>query len=288
MKKLRYILFTGSFMGLGIIPLFSQEKKADLSLNLSYINRNNHLQYLQVSAKSKVKGKFQPVPGLAVNFYISDEQTKNNLGKATTNDKGLAVLFIPPSAKEEWTKSESNQFLAKTDATSAHDSTTTTAEVTKSKINIDTAADRKIIATMLALHKGKWTPVSGVDLVLAVKRMGSDLNVDQNPTHTTDSLGQAQVDYTLADLPGDSAGNIILVAKVDENDLYGTVTSEKSVPWGIRKKYVSDFGKRSLFARRGRGPLWLGFMASFIALSVWAVIFYLLFQIRRLRKLANE
>jgi hypothetical protein len=140
---------------------------------------------------------------------------------------------------------------------------------------------------MLALRKGKWTAVSGVDLVLGVKRMGSDLNVDQNPTHTTDSLGQAQVDYALADLPGDSAGNIILIARLDDNDLYGSLTSEKSVPWGIRKNYASDFGKRSLFARRGRGPLWLALMASSIALAVWSVIFYLLFQIRRLRKLAN-
>jgi hypothetical protein len=287
MKRLHKISLTIFLLGLSNTILLGQEKKAELSFNLAYFNKNDHFQFLQATAKSKVNGKFQPVPGLVVNFYIADEQAKNNLGKATTNDKGIAVLFIPPSAKEEWTKSESVQFLAKTDSASTHAAATATAEVTKSKIKIDTAADRKIIATLLALQKGSWKPVGGVDLILAVKRMGSDLNVDQNPTHTTDSLGEAHVDYGLANLPGDSAGNIILIAKVEDNDLYGNLTSEKSVPWGIRTNYVSDFDKRSLFARRGRGPLWLAFMATSIALAVWSVIVYLLFQIRKLKKLAN-
>lgn len=269
-------------------PVLGQGTKSDLSLNLSYFNKNERLQYLQATAKAKIEGKFQPVAGINLQFYITDEQDSNSLGKATTNEKGIATIFIPPSAKSEWMKSETTQFLAKSETTAEYDSTKATAEVTKSKIRIDTGADKKIMATLLSLKNGSWVPVSGVDMVLAVKRLNADLLVDQNPTHTTDSLGVASTDYSLIDLPGDSVGNVILIAKLEDNDLYGNLTSERSVPWGVPASYISNYDKRSLSARQGRSPLSLVFIAYSIALAVWGVIFYLLFQIRKLKKLGNQ
>jgi hypothetical protein len=265
-----------------------QGTKTEPSLNLGYFNKNEGLQYLQATAKAKIDGKFKPVAGLHVQFYISDEQDSNLLGKSITNEKGIATVFIPPSAKTEWMKSDTREFLARSDSTTTYDAANATAEVTKSKIRIDTGADRNIQATLLARKNGSWIPVGGVDMVLAVKRLNADLLVDQNPTHTTDSLGVASTDYSLSDLPGDSAGNIVLIAKLEDNDLYGSLTSERIVPWGIPTRYVSNFGKRSLSARGGRSPLFLVFLAYSIALSTWAVIIYLVFQIRKIKKLGKE
>jgi hypothetical protein len=98
----------------------------------------------------------------------------------------------------------------------------------------------------------------------------------------------ASSDFALPGLPGDSAGNIILIAKLEDNDVYGNLTSEKIVPWGIPTRYISDFDRRSLSARQGRTPLPLAFIAWSIALAVWAVIFYLVFQIRKIKKLGNQ
>jgi hypothetical protein len=288
MKQRRLITATILFVWIISSPCFSQGTKSDLSLNLSYYNKNEKLQFLQATAKAKVEGKFQPVAGLHVQFFITDEQESNLLAKSVTNEKGIATVFIPPSAKVEWMKSDTREFLVRSDSTSAFDATKATAEVTKSKIRIDTGADKKIQATLLALKNGSWVPVGGVDMVLAVKRLNSDILVDQNPTHTTDSLGVASTDYSLTDLPGDSAGNIILIAKLEDNDVYGNLTSERIVPWGIPTRYIIDFNKRSLSARQGRTPLALAFIAYPVALAVWAVIFYLLFQIRKIKKLGNQ
>jgi hypothetical protein len=288
MKLYRFLTATILFVWITNNPGFCQGTKSDLSLNLSYFNKNEKLQYLQATAKAKIEGKFQPVAGLHLQFYITDEQNSNLLGSAITNEKGIAITYIPPTAKDEWMKSETREFLAKSETTNLYDSTKATAEVTKSKIRIDTGADRKIQATLLALKNGSWVPVSGVDMVLAVKRMNADLLVDQNPTHTTDSLGLASTDYSLTDLPGDSAGNIILIARLDDNDVYGNLTSERIVPWGIPTRYIVDFDKRSLSARQGKTPLALAFIAYPIALAVWTVIIYLLFQIRKIKKLGDQ
>ena len=285
MKKFRLLISWTFLTGILTLKGLGQDAKPELSLNLGYFNSNDRLQYLQASAKTKVKGKFQPVSGVPVQFYITDEQAAHSLGKAVTNQKGIATVFIPSSAKDEWLKSESHQFLAITEATASNAATKATVELTRSKIRIDTGEGRKFMATFLALKHGEWVPVGGVDLVLAIKRLDGDLRVDQNPTHTTDSLGVASADFALAEIPGDTAGNVTLIAKVEDNDLYGNLTSERIVPWGIPTRYTTDFDKRSLYARRGHSPFWLEFMAYSIGIAVWAVLLYLFFQIRQIKRL---
>ncbi len=285
MKLYKFITALVLLTGFIIHPSLGQGTKSELSLNLGYYNKNERLQFLQATAKSKIDGKFKPVAGLSLQFYITDEQESHSLGKSITDEKGIAVVFIPASAKEEWMKSETREFLVRSQPTALYDSTGATTTITKSKIRIDTADDKKIVATLLALKNGAWVPVGGVDMVLAVKRMGGDLLTDQNPTHTTDSVGVASVDFAIAGLAGDSAGNITLIAKVEDNDQYGNLTSEKSVPWGVAASYTSDVSKRTLFASRGRSPIWLMFISYSIGFAVWAVILYLAFQIWRIKKL---
>ena len=118
-----------------------------------------------------------------------------------------------------------------------------------------------------------------------MKRLDGNLDVNETPTFTTDSTGVANADFKQMNLPGDSKGNLVLVASVEDNDIYGNMTTERTVPWGTPSMYVSNYNSRSLFARAGRPPLWLLWMASSITLVVWSIIFYLFFQIRKLKKL---
>ena len=178
-----------------------------------------------------------------------------------------------------------NKFLAVADSSGLYSGVTTTLDLTKARIKLDTAGDKKIIAVLVEQNGTEWIPVKGVDMKIAVKRLGGDLNVTETPTVTTDSLGEASADFKLITLPGDVSGNLVLIARVEDNDLFGNLSTERTVPWGTPSNYVSDYNNRSLFARAGRSPLWLLWMASAITLSVWLVIFYLFFQIRKLKKL---
>jgi hypothetical protein len=264
---------------------FAQVEKNALLLGLGYYNDNNHLQYLKANTKSKINGKFTPVGGILVKFYISTVSPEHLLGSAQTDSKGLAALMIPPGAKNEWDKSPKQSFLAVTDSSQLYDAVNTSMDLTKARIKLDTADGKKINATLAEQQGSAWIPVKGVDIKIAIKRLGGNLNVTETPTYTTDSLGIASADFNLAGLPGDSAGNLVLIASVEDNDVYGNLTTERTVPWGTATKWVSDYDKRSLFARSGRPPYWLLWMASCITLSVWLVIFYLVVQIRRLKKL---
>lgn len=288
MRKTKYItLAIGLILFITEVSL-SQVVKNNLILGLTYCNNNNMLQYLKANTKAKINGKFQQVAGIHLSFYITAEDPANLLGKAVTNDKGTAILFIPPSAKSTWNKSPKQSFLVVSDISKVYDGVHSNFDLTKSRIQIDTLPDRKITATFSELRDSGWMPVKGVDMKVTVKRLGGDLNVNETPTYTTDSLGLASADFKLDKMPGDSIGNLVIIAEVDDNDIYGNLTTEKSVPWGESSKYVSAFNQRSLFARRGWSPLWLEWMAYSIIAAVWLVLLYLFIQIRKLKKLGTS
>ncbi|HCL82917.1 MAG TPA: hypothetical protein DIC22_03025 [Chitinophagaceae bacterium] len=288
MRKFKYTVLTivvSTFLtGIAIC----QETKNNLILGLGYFNDNNQMQYLKANTKTKVSGKFTQVPGVSLSFYISSVSPGNLLGKATTDDKGMAFILIPPAARDEWNKSPKQSFLVVSDSSKLYDAVTSSIDLVKARIRIDTAEDKKIIATLYELKDTVWVPVKGVDMRVAIKRLDGDLNVSEAPTYTTDSLGMISADFKQDGLPGDTAGNLILIAKVEDNDTYGNLSTEKTVPWGKVSKYVSNYNQRSLYGRRGWSPLWLEWMAYTIIAGVWVVLLYLFMQIRKLKQLGAQ
>ena len=285
MKKLNYILLLTLILFFVVLASYAQETKNNLSLTLGYYNNNNHIQYLLVKAKSKINGKFQLIPDITMHFYITAESPANALGKAITNKKGEAYILMPSSAKQAWNSSAKQSFVVVSEASKQFDAATGSTDITKAKIKIDTASDRRITATLVELKDSIWVPVKGVEMKIGIKRMAAILNVNETPTYTTDSLGMVSAEFKRDSLPGYAKGNLILIAKIEENDLYGNLTAETIVPWGITISYVSEYDKRTLFARRGRSPIWLEFIAYSIVVAVWGILIYLFGQIRKLKRL---
>ncbi|WP_295233518.1 hypothetical protein [Sediminibacterium sp.] len=266
---------------------FSQTEKNSLSLSINYYNNNNQTQYLVATAKSKIDGRFQMIAGIPINFYIGIKSPENLIGKGVTNNNGEAMLFIPAKAKDEWNKTSKINFTIESKKLKTFDEAEGTLEITKAKIQIDTLADRTISATLLELKDSVWIPVNATDVRIAIKRLGADLNVSEAPAYATDSLGVATAEFKQDSLPGDSKGNLVLIAHVDNHDIYGNLSSEKMVPWGKSFTYVSEFDKRTLFARWGKSPLWLELMAYSIVVAVWSILIYLFIQIKKLKKLGT-
>jgi len=185
-------------------------------------------------------------------------------------------------------KSSKQGFIVVSDSSHLYDAVQTNIDLVKSRIKLDTGADKIINATLLELKDSVWIPVKGVDIRVAVKRLGSELNVSETQTYTTDSLGTVSAEFKRDNLPGDSLGNLILVAKVEDNDIYGNLSTEKQVPWGVDTKYSAAFNHRTLFARRGHSPVWLEWMAYTIIAAVWGVLLYLFVQIRKLKRLGAQ
>jgi hypothetical protein len=284
------LLFLALFLA-GNLHLFAQEDaKIDLTVNLRYFMYNNKVPFVSVQSKTKVKKKFQPVPGVEMSLYLDSIAADHLIAKVKTNEEGDAGAPIPPALKALWDSSAKHKFMVEAAAGKNYDEASNDIDVSKARILIDTTTDgdaKSVKITLQELKDKDWSPVKGVDLKVGIQRLGGFLTVSKEESYTTDSLGQVVAEFKRDSMPGDAAGTLTLVAKVEDNEQYGNLVVEKSAPWGVAVKAGNDFNKRTLFATRNKAPLWLLFMAYAISLSVWAVLIYLIGQVIKINKIGK-
>ena len=268
---------------------FSQDaQKGTLSIAIGYYNENNQIPYVKAKVKTKVDGRFKTVAGIPLKLYLNKDSAGNLIAQVVTNDKGEAAAIIPASLKSQWGAGPSHSFVATFDGNKKYDAATGDVTVGKAKIEIDTTSDRKIIATVYEMKDTAWKPVKGVDVIVAIKRMDADLNVNETATFSTDSTGKASADFKRDSLAGDANGNITLVAKVEDNDQFGNLSIQKTVPWGAKFVPVNTFDRRTLFATRDKAPIWLILMATSIIVVVWGILIGLVVNLFKIMKLGQE
>jgi 5-hydroxyisourate hydrolase-like protein (transthyretin family) len=293
MKRIRRInrlLFISLLAASNLCLAQSDSTKPETSVTIHHFIINNSFQYLLVEAKTKINSRWQPLKRQVFQLYLDSNKAENLINKVMTDSDGKAKAIVPPGLKATWDASPTHKFIAVAEATSKEEETTTEAEITKAKILIDTSNNdgaRTVNVQVLKLENNNWTAVKDVDVKIGVKRLGGELKIGDEETYSTDSLGQVAGEFKRDSLPGDVKGNLTLVARVEDNDQLGSLSIEKTVPWGIYVKPVSNFGQRALWAARGKAPIWLMFMAYSIILAVWGVIFYLILRIIKISRLGK-
>lgn len=258
-------------------------------VKLKYFNDNNSVQFLILEHSLKTGKKIEPLKNKVFQLYLDSIKPEDLIAKVTTDNTGKAKAFLPPLLKATWEANAVHKFIA---VAAGQDEPAMEVEITKAKIKIDTVAgseSRAVAVEVTKFENGAWVPAPEVEMKIGVGRHGGILSAGDEEIYTTDSSGIASVEFKKDSLPGDAKGNIILVAKVEDNDLFGNMLVEKTVPWGVAVKGDGNFfDKRSLWSTRIRTPLWLLFMAYSIVIGVWGTIFYLVFQIVKIKKLGTS
>jgi hypothetical protein len=265
--------------------------KPEFSVNIHHFTINNSFQYLLVEAKTKVDNKWKPLKGQVFQLYLDSNSAQNLITKVQTDSSGKAKAIIPADLKSLWDAASTHKFIAVSEGTFKEEETTTESEISKAKILIDTSntsGARTANVQVMKWENNDWTPAKDVEVKIGIKRSGGDLKIGDEETYTTDSLGQVAGEFKRDSLPGDEKGNLVLIAKVEDNDNYGSLSVEKTVPWGIHINPSNNFGQRTLWAARGKAPIWLMFMAYSIIAAVWGVILYLILQIIKISKLGKK
>ncbi len=265
--------------------------KSPLNVSLSYLVTNNTIPTLSVNAKTKISGKFQPVKGIEVKLYLDKDSTGKGLGfigKVITNEKGQAGSVINPALAPVWKAASNHTFIAITEKTNDFDATNTEISIAKARIVVDTVADNNVVATVTEFKGDAWVPVKGVEVKLGIARMDADLPISDKDSYTTDSLGQVKGEFKHPGMPGDSKGNILLVAKVEDNDQFGSMRTEKSVTWGKAFIPENNFNDRELWGAHLKTPYWLLFMAYSIVFTIWGTLVYLVILLYKIRKLGRQ
>jgi hypothetical protein len=273
------------------MPILAQQEstKSALRIDLSYYQVNDDLPVLKIQAKTKVGKKFEAVEGIAINVFFNEESSEGFMGQVKTSGKGIAALTLPAKFSEAWRSLSGFTFMATVTSNNQFEDTRTEIEISKARIELSLTEEdsvRTIAAKVMTLAEGEWIVVPDTDLKFVVKRLLSDLPIGDEDVYTTDEDGGASVEFSL-NIPGDSRGNIFIGAKIEDNDVYGTIISTKEINWGTPLQQDSNFTKRTLWSTRDKTPWWLLIFPNLIIAGVWGTIFYLVYQLIRIWKLGQ-
>lgn len=146
---------------------------------------------------------------------------------------------------------------------------------------VEDADSNKIIAS--ATNKN-GEPIDELDLYFYVKRTFSNLPVG-DVFNTTDENGTVQVEFP-KDLPGDHEGNVTILVKIKESDLYNDLTIETTKNWGISTPQLDQLKeKRSLWGAAANAPIPLVLSVSIMIVSIWFIICYIIYILFKISKI---
>jgi hypothetical protein len=284
------ILFFLLFAGTSKTNAQDNEKPATV-LAVRYFLFNNKIPYVDVTTKIKVGKKFEAVPGIPVKIYFNEAGEKNLLGKVTTGIDGEGKVGLPASFKPTWDSLNEFKFIAVSDSLAGTESMNADVTVKKSILVLDTAnldGTRTVSAQLKEKKGNEWVAVKDIEMKLGIKRLYANLSVGDAATYTSDSSGVASTEFKRDSMPGDDKGNLVLMARVDDNETYGNLFVEKTVPWGLPVQPNTNFWHRTLWSTGDRAPVWLLFIALSIIIGVWGTIIYLVRRMLTVKRLGME
>ena len=126
-------------------------------------------------------------------------------------------------------------------------------------------------------------PIEDLELYFYVKRSFSNLPIGDF-FNSTDETGVVEVEFP-ADLPGDSEGNVTILVKLMDSDLYNDQTIETVKKWGVPSPSPDHIDeKRSLWAAAANAPIPLIIIISALIFSIWFIIFYIIYIFFKINK----
>ena len=140
---------------------------------------------------------------------------------------------------------------------------------------------KTIIATVV---DQSGLPIEELDLYFYVTRTFSLLPIG-DVFNTTDENGLVEVEFP-NDLPGDTQGNVVIVVKIIESDLYNDLSLEIVKNWGIPTTQLDQSEeKRSLWAAAANAPITLVLATSGMILVIWFIIGYIIFKLFKISRI---
>lgn len=155
-------------------------------------------------------------------------------------------------------------------------------EDAKISLSFSEEDDAKTITATATDNEG--LPIEELDLYFYVTRTFSLLRIGDR-FNTTDENGQVVVEFP-KDLPGDTEGNVTLVVKIFESDLYNDLEVKATKKWGIPVEKIDySVEKRSLWAAAANAPITLVLIVSGLILAIWSIICYIIFILFKISKI---
>jgi hypothetical protein len=250
------------------------------SLEFITVQKSNNTIDLKANLKAKVKGTFYKLPLIKITFVQVIDTEEKVLGFVITDNNGKAVFNLKADALIT-DKEGKLHFKAVYAGNKQMDPAEEEVTIKRARIEITPVKEDSLLSVKVKLiDVGTGTEIAVPEIVLGiyVHRLFNPLKVGEG---TTDENGEATVEIP-NNLPGDAKGNITLLAKLDENEIYGNLEASVDQKWGTVVSDKIEDQPRALWS--SHPPIWM--LVTFILLmaTVWGHYIVIVYQLLRLRK----
>jgi hypothetical protein len=278
----RYILILGLVTLTTVSDVIAQKKKTT-RIALEYVRNYDKTESLIATLRVK-DPKYIALNDVIIQFYSVYDTSKVLLDKIRTNNKGEAIFLLEDNPKI--LKDTSGVMSFEVEYLGDKLRKSSKKKVTAKQTNLAISFFQKEAVKSIEVSAneigtdGQLIPIEDEDLKFYIKGTFSMLNFAKT---ATDKNGIARVEFPI-DMPGDTAGVLTIVVKLEEHKTYGTVESRGEMNWAIPIDPIKE-------KQRGLGdtdaPLWMVYTLIILLSAVWFHYFYVIFLIIKI-KLANR
>jgi hypothetical protein len=255
-------------MLLVLIPVssYTQEKgRISPDIQLQYFKNSGNQSYLQATLTCSMNRMVVPIPGMEISFYTNSGR-KELLATLITDEKGVAKLPLADVTKLPVNSEGLWPFVSEFTGNDTIDPATSDFSVKDVKLQMTLSeidSTKTVSLDAKTMQNGREVPVSGEIVMIYVPRMFSLLPIAEA---TLDENGTASAEFP-SDLPGDKAGNLTIIARIEENPTFGNVEQTVIRKWGIPTSYSVPETHRALWTKTP--PTWMIVTLSVLLAGVW-------------------
>ncbi len=249
-------------------------------IQLQYFKDTEGKRFLKTTLTWSYNRMELPLPGMIVGFKFGTSGDEFTL---ETDQNGAAFCSLPGTIETDadgyWVFSTSF----------AGNDTIEAAEAELLVKDADMEMELSLIDTVRTVSiyayrtEGRdTTPLAGEYVYVYVPRMFSFLTIGELILYDS---GKAWMEFP-NDLPGDTAGVVTIIARIEEHPDFGNLEKTATLPWGVKADYSSPQGHRALWTKTA--PKWMIYTLSVLLTGVWAHYLFALISLVRIRKAAKK
>ncbi|MEI8073616.1 MAG: hypothetical protein WCH78_02615 [Bacteroidota bacterium] len=262
------------------------EKRA-ITMQLAFYKKADSTKIIIATVKGKsLTNKFLPLKSMKVNFYVQNKKDQSLLNSALTDATGKVTISVPKVLPLD--DNLSFTIFGKVENDSVYQNAEEHVhfkDVNLSLLLLPKDSTQTVRATVTEIDKnGSIIPVKGKEIKFYVKRLFGMMPAGEDYSETTDETGVATFSYP-KDIKGDEAGSIMLIGKIQDDELYGNIESRAVAPWGIVLAVDKNPFPRALWEPQAPFPLIITILVLFGI--VWSFYFYIVYQLRQISKEGN-
>lgn len=253
------------------------------AMTLSYLCTSNDSVILTARLYFKQDRDIIALQNAVISFSAANEKDTRLLGSAVTDSTGNAILVSGPAGTfpanadglVNYTASfaASGKYLAVSESFPAKPAILVLEFYEEDSVRFARVTGTKKDA------KGAVLPLAGETVKLYVPSLFRPLPIGEI---SLDENGTGSVEFPKT-LVGDSSGNVLVLAQIEENDIYGTLQGKKSINWATPKHMIpAERPTRELWTPVA--PLWMIFTLIIMLLGVWAHYVYAVIQLVKIRR----